>query len=207
MAQLRKQTEGNLVYYTSAQLDAYPGLRHAFFTKRGGVSKGDFASLNFRLNCADDPTHVRQNYTIAAALLGGTVDDVVRTSQKHTDTIRVVTAREPFTGQVADEAYDALITNVPGLCLSGFYADCQLSLLYDPKNHACGVVHSGWRGVLSQILPKTIEKMGREYGTRSQDLIVVVGPSICRRCFETDGDVPGALTRVYGDLMGEYIYR
>ena len=207
MAELRKVTNGDITYFVSNQLLAYPKLRHAFFTRTGGVSEGIFASLNFRFTGGDDHDRVVRNYTIAAEAIGVDPTHIVRTTQKHTDNIRVITEQEVFTGTIAEEAYDALITNVPGVTLTGFFADCQLIFFYDFKQKVCAVVHSGWRGVQNQIARKTLERMEQQFGCRPCDVIAVISPSICRRCFETDNDVPQALFSVYGDVIQDYLYK
>lgn len=203
---LKKQAE--LPHLTSPQLTPVPRLSHAFFTRMGGLSDGVFESLNFRFTGGDDRETVIQNYDRAARLLGGSQQEVVRTNQKHTDRIEVIrTAPEGFTSACDGEAVDALLTNLPGVTLTGFYADCQLLLFCDPKKHAIAVCHAGWRGVANEIVRKTIERMEQEFETRPRDLLVAVGPSICRACFETDDDVYEALTAVYGDRIMDNVYR
>ncbi len=208
MPDLIKNVQDSMVYFSAPQLSAYPHVRHAFFSRPGGVSQGDFESLNFRFTGGDDKEKVMRNYAAAARLLGGTEQDIVRTMQKHTARIEVVTARpEGFSSACDGEPVDALMTNVPGVILTGFYADCQLLLFYDHKTGAIAVAHAGWRGVQKEIARKTIEKMGAVYGTRPRDLACAVGPSICRNCFETDDDVFNALTEVYGEKISDFIYR
>lgn len=205
MSELRKQLADELVYFTSPQLSVYPRLRHGFFTRQGGVSKGVYESLNFRFTGTDDRENIMKNYDIAAHILGSDVHHIARTTQKHTDNIAVVEKLEDFT--TVGDGVDALMTNVPGVVLTGFYADCQLVMLYDHKNKACAVVHAGWRGVAQEIVRKTIEKMHAVYGTDAHELIAAVGPSICRSCFVTDDDVPEAMRAAFGGMVQEYMYR
>ena len=176
MPDLIRTEQDGLTYFQSPQLLAYPRVRHGFFTRLGGVSTGDFASLNFRFT-GDDHDKVMRNYAIAAQVLGGSEGDIVRTNQQHTDCIEVVT-EHPGEFKFAKEGapVDALMTNVCGVILTGFYADCQLLMLYDHKVKAVAVVHAGWRGVKNEIARKTIEKMSEVYGTRPRDLECVVGP-------------------------------
>ena len=84
---------------------------------------------------------------------------------------------------------DGMITDVPGVVLATFYADCVPLYFVDPVNRAIGLSHSGWRGTVGKIGRETVEAMGREYGTRAQDLTVAIGPSICRQCYEVSEDV------------------
>ena len=196
---IEKRFEKGGRYFVSPQLEMCPHVGHGFFTREGGVSKGIYESLNFRYTGSDDKALVEQNFKRAAEQIGGGFDHIVRTCQKHTDIIEVITEDQGEYRQVGvPGGCDALITNVPGVVLAGFYADCQLILLYDEKHHAIAAVHSGWRGVANRILAKTVERMGQEYGTQPKNIIAAVGPSICRRCFETDDDVPLAIDKYLG---------
>ena len=106
------------------QLLEHPGVRHVYTTRQGGASQGVFASLNFR-HTGDGPENIRENCSRAAAWVGRRYEDIVRTRQEHTDRIDVVRQWAPgirigFDGQGPS---DGLVTNVPGVCLMGFYAD------------------------------------------------------------------------------------
>lgn len=207
MANFITKSQGELIYLASPQMSAIPRLSHAFFTRRGGVSGGMFSSLNFRFGAGDSEADVARNYAIGAGLLGAQPDQIARTRQQHTDNIALVRKTDGTDTAFCDGPVDALITDVPGICLTGFYADCQLIMIYDRRAEACAVVHCGWRGVANQLLGKTIDKMCREFGSKTADMTVAVGPSICRRCFETEDDVPAAMTEAYGEIVRDYIYR
>ncbi len=205
MPELIKRTRDELVYYTAPQFDAFPSVKHAFFTRHGGRSTGIFDSLNFRFVGGDAKENVLKNYGIAASLFGKTQDSIVTTEQRHTDNIVEVTEPTGLSTKLG-EGIDAIMTNKPGVILVGFYADCQLLMFYDKRNKAAAVCHAGWRGVQNQIVRKTIEKMTSRYETRPSDLMVAVSPSICRRCFETDEDVPELLIESYGETVRENMY-
>ena len=205
MAELIRKQTGDLVTLHSPQLEMFPGLRHAYFTRHGGVSQGVYESMNFRFAGTDSRENVLENHRIAAAFLGGDGDRLARTTQMHTDNIVVVEDVDGFTS--IGDGVDALITATPGLVLAGYFADCQLVMLYDRKTNVCALAHSGWRGVVNGIVPKTIAKMQETFGTKPADLIVAVGPSICRSCFETNDDVPTLLREAYGDMVRDYLYR
>ena len=100
---------------------------------------------------------------------------------------------------------DAIVTALPDTPLCGFYADCVVTLLYDPATHTAGVAHAGWRGMAGGILPKTVEVMVARLGARRESLIAVLGPSIRQECFETDADVPEAMERLLGVAVRPYI--
>lgn len=205
MAELRKNQKDDIIYYTSPQLEAYRDLSHGFFARRGGVSCGEYDSLNFRFSSDDTTDNVRENHRRAAAVLGADESKIVRTLQKHTDNILVI--RGEYIPHDLSEPVDAIVTDVCGLCLTAYFADCQVIMLYDNKKKVCAIVHAGWRGVVNGIVKKTIQKMTDIFGCKAKDISAAVGPSICRRCFECDEDVPILLSQAYDRHMSEYIYK
>ena len=92
---------------------------------------------------------------------------------------------------------DGLITDVPGLVLSTFYADCVPLYFVDPVHCAIGLSHSGWRGTVNRMGKATIEAMRREYGSRPEELRCAIGPSICQDCYEVSGDVAVEFERAF----------
>lgn len=199
MQEFVKECLGDMTVLWAQPLLESPGVQHIYTTRTGGVSRGVYESLNFR-HTGDGPENIRENCTRAAALVGCGYEDIVRTRQEHTDAIAVVRERGRgirigFDGQ---RPSDGLITNVPGVCLMGFYADCQLLLFYDRRHKAIGCVHSGWRGTAQAIAEKAIRMMHEEYGTEAADLVCAIGPSICADCFETDRDVYNQLVDRFG---------
>ena len=118
---------GDMAVRWAAPILESPGVQHLYTTRQGGVSRGEFESLNFR-HTGDSPENIRENCVRAAALLGCDYEDIVRTRQEHTDFIDVVRGWAPGMriGFDNKQPSDGLVTNVPGVCLMGFYADCQL---------------------------------------------------------------------------------
>lgn len=205
MSDLRFDSSEPVPRYYSAQLAAFPRLRHGFFTRLGGVSAGAYESLNFRFNSGDKEEVVMRNYDLAAKSLGFDAAHIVRTKQCHSDNIAVVNGVDGFCA--AGDEVDALITATPGVLLAGFYADCQLVMMFDHHAKVCALAHAGWRGVANEIIPKTIRMMVERFNVRPADLTAAVSPSICRNCFETDDDVPEALERTYKESISDYMYR
>ncbi|MBR4955493.1 MAG: peptidoglycan editing factor PgeF [Clostridia bacterium] len=205
MAELRKNEKDGITYYTAPQLEPYRDLAHGFFTRRGGVSGGVYDSLNFRFSSEDTQSNVLENHRRAGALLGADESKIVRTLQKHTDNILVI--RGEYIPYDPSEPVDAIVTDVRGLCLTAYFADCQVVMLYDNKKKVCAIVHAGWRGAVNGIVKKTIQKMTDIFGCKAKDISAAVGPSICRRCFECDEDVPILLSQAYDRHMSEYIYK
>ena len=122
------------------------------------------------------------------------------TAQVHKDTVRQVTVKDWGKGVSRPKDYEAdgLITDVPGTTLAAFGADCLTALLYDPVHRAIGAVHAGWRGTASGILVRAVEAMAAAYSTKPEDLLCALGPCISACCFETDEDVPNAMTAALG---------
>lgn len=193
-----------LIYMTS---DKIP-LRHAFTTRYGGVSEGIFASLNLGSNRGDDPDAVRENYRRVCALMGVGIDDAAVTKQVHGNVVRTVTAadRHVCMSQVPYEA-DGLVTNVPGLPIFCFVADCVPVLMCDAKHRVIAAVHCGWRSSVSNILKNAVDAMCA-LGAVPQDITASLGAAIGACCFETDADVPEAIDRYLdGDSEGLYTRR
>lgn len=167
-------------------------VRHGFSTRLGGVSKGCFSSMDLSFVRGDEEEAVRENFRRIGASMGVSCEDMVFSQQTHTTNVRVVTEQDRGMGMTRPLEYsdvDGLVTNVPGLCLVTFYADCVPLYILDPVQKVIGLSHSGWRGTVGKIGKKTVEMMTKEYGSDSKDILVAVGPSICQDCYEVSEDV------------------
>ena len=189
---------GGVVYTAADSLG--PGVRCAFSTRLGGVSGGPFESLNLGRKRGDDPEKVAENFRRWCAAAGFDFDRMVFARQVHGTAVRVCTAGDAGIGLVRenDLECDALVTDVPGLTLVVFHADCIPVLLHDPVRRAVGAVHAGWRGTASGAVTAAVEAMRAAYGTDLADLRAAVGPGICRACFETRADVPDTVRSYLG---------
>ena len=183
------------------------GVAHGFSTRIGGVSQGVWAGLNLGYNRGDDPDRVRENVRLFCAAIGGDYDGLVKTRQVHGNHIQPVTAADKGMDPIPPAPWetDGLITDEPGLCLAVFCADCVPVLLYDPVRRCIAAVHSGWRGTASAIARRAAEKMITDYDCRPDSILVAIGPSIGRCCFETLADVPDEMTAALGALAAPYI--
>ena len=203
----RQHEQGGLVWFTADLLNKIP---HGFSTRQGGVSPAPWDSLNLRPNQGDGPEALRENYRRFFAAMGLDETRAVLSQQTHTANIRRVTERDAGKGLTRPRDYtdvDALITDVPGLPLTVFSADCGTVLLYDPVRQAVGAVHAGWRGCAAGIVEKTVRAMVEAYGSRPADLLAALGPCIGQCCFETDGDVPAAMRNALGQETEPFIQR
>lgn len=171
---------------------ALDGLKHAFFTRQGGVSEGNFASLNCSDRSADDPALVAENRAIAAAALGYPPARLVSVHQVHG--VAVAVCDGPWeTRPVAD----ALVTATPGLLLGVVTADCAPVLFADAGAGVVGAAHAGWRGAVAGVLEETLAAMRALGASR---ITAVVGPCIAQPSYEVGADLRDAvLTRAAGD--------
>lgn len=175
-------------------------VRHCFTMRPGGVSEGIFSALNLSFTRGDDPDHVRENYRRLAEALGVDLERIVCSDQTHTTNVRVVAEADAGKGVVRPKDYtdvDGLITNVPGLTLATFYADCVPLYFVDPVHRAIGLSHSGWRGTVCRMGEKTLEAMAENYGTRPEEVLCAIGPSICQDCYEVSADVAEAFAEEF----------
>ncbi len=183
----------NGVYYLTYPMFEETGMvKHAFSTRLGGVSKGVCSTMNFSFARGDSEEDVRENFRRMADVLEVEENDFVFSKQTHTTNVRVVTEKDRGKGLTKPLDYDdvdGLVTNVQGICLSTFYADCVPLFFVDPVKKAIGLSHSGWRGTVGKIGKKTVEKMQEEYGSNPKDILAAIGPSICQDCYEVSKDV------------------
>lgn len=181
-----------LPYLSFPLLEEQTWVQHLFSTRMGGVSSGIFSSMNLGLNRGDDPDCVRENFRRIAEVFHTDPGHFVLSDQTHTSHVRLVTQADAGNGITREKTFfdtDGLITNEPGLVLATFYADCVPLYFADPVHHAIGLSHSGWRGTVQEMGRVTAEAMTQAYGTRPEDLICAIGPSICADCYEVDEPV------------------
>ena len=190
--EMKIHEKNGVTYLTWPELEGFSWILHGFSTRLGGVSQGSLASMNLSFTRGDERKNVLENYNRITKALGCGVEDLVLSYQTHTTNVRVVTEEDKGKGILYPRDYqdvDGLVTDKPGIVLTTFYADCVPLYLIDPVHRAVGLSHSGWRGTKGRMGQATIHKMTQIYGTRPQDLIAAVGPSICQDCYEVSEDV------------------
>jgi YfiH family protein len=161
------------------------GTVHGFFTRRGGVSQGPYASLNASLSGGDDPGCVAQNRALMASALQVGADRLVGVTQVHG--CDVETVRLPWQVGAGPRA-DAMVTDTPGLALGVVTADCAPVLFHDAAAAVIGAAHAGWRGAVSGVLEATIKAMERLGATRS-GIVAAIGPCIGQASYEVGDDL------------------
>ncbi len=171
---------------------AYPMLEktgivnHGFSTRLGGVSTGHCATMNISTTRGDSSEAVEENRRRIAAAIGVKAEDLTYTNQTHTTNVAVV--GEEDRGKQFMET-DGMVTNVPGICLVTFYADCVPLFFVDPVHGAIGLSHSGWKGTVHKMGQVTVELMKEQFGSNPSEMVAAIGPSICQECYEVSEDV------------------
>ena len=186
-----KENKG-VTWLTYPAFEQFTDIVHGFSTRLGGVSEGIYASMNLSFTRGDEDAAVHENYRRFAAALGFSERDIVTSDQTHTANVRLVTEKDRGNGITKPRPYtdvDGMITNVPGLVLATFYADCVPLYFIDPVHRAIGLSHSGWRGTVAKIGAVTVRRMQEEFGSEPSEIYAAVGPSICHDCYEVSEDV------------------
>lgn len=192
--------KGEVVYLTYPLLEETETVVHGFTTRLGGVSKGVCSSMNLSFSRGDEEVAVYENYRRIADAVGFPYESIVCSDQTHTTNVRKVGKDDRGKGLLFSRNYhdvDGLITNEPEVTLATFYADCVPLYLVDPVKKAIGLSHSGWRGTVGKIGKVTVEAMGREFGSRPEDILTAIGPSICQECYEVSEDVAEEFRKIY----------
>ena len=189
---LRLDTFGPTPFVRVKGLDDLKGITAGFSTRLGGVSRGEFSSLNLARSSEDNEKAVMENYRRLGESMGIDYTRISCTHQVHKSDILVVTEEDAGDGITRPRTHfevDAQITNVPNLPLIVYAADCVPILLADPVSRVIGVAHAGWRGTVAGIAAKTVEKMQEVYGCLPENIHAAIGPSIGPDNYEVDETV------------------
>ena len=211
MPHMNVRKNKGVTYLTWPEFEKIPGFVHGFSTRLGGVSEGIYSSMNLSFTRGDKEEAVRENYNRISAALGFSPEDIVTSDQTHTANVRVITAEDRGNGITKPRPYtdvDGMITNVPGLVLATFYADCVPLYFADPGHKAVGLSHSGRRGTAAGIGAVTVKELQKHYGTRPEDIYAAIGPSICQDCYEVSEDVILEFQKTFSrELWKDIFYR
>lgn len=185
-------TSDGLCYLTFPKIDALKIADCVFSTRLGGVSSGDFYSMNMSFTRGDDKKNVLENYKRLCEPVGINPKRLVFTKQTHTT--NVYNADLNYMGSKAPENadytdIDGLITNERGVGLVSQFADCVPLVFCDPVKKVIATSHAGWRGTVGEIGKKTVQKMQADYGCNPSDIVVGIGPSVGVCCYEVDEPV------------------
>lgn len=180
------------IIVTFPQFEKVDFLTHAFASKIGGVSTGKYAQYNFSFTNGDNRENVLENYKRVCKILGTDYKKCVLSHQTHTTNIRIITEDDIGKGIVKPRDFDdidGLITNLKGVTLVTQYADCVPLVFVDTKAQVIAASHGGWRGTVNNIAGKTVRLMGERFGSKPENILVGIAPSIGKCCFEVDEPV------------------
>lgn len=183
-----KPVKPQLTYYDIAEgVTAFSSTRH------GGYSQGNHGEFNVNLYCSDDPEDIAENRKALCRMLKIPVDRLIMPHQVHqTGIVQIGKTFLRLSDEVRRdvlEGIDALMTNLPGVCIGVSTADCIPIILYDPGHHAASVIHSGWRGTVANIAGVAVTSMQVAYHSRPEALKAVIGPGISLEHFEVGDEV------------------
>lgn len=171
------------MFIQAPNLASHSGIRHAFFTRQGGVSDGIYASLNGGIGSSDEPAKVQENRRRMAGALRIEPDALISVYQVHSPDAVIVEG--PWRGDRPKA--DAMVTATPGLALGITTADCGPVLFADPDARVIGAAHAGWRGAVTGVLESTVAAMER-LGARRERIVAALGPTISQKAYEVGPD-------------------
>lgn len=178
-------------------------LKACFTTRLGGVSSGEFASLNLGYKKNDSAANVKANFERVFKAMGIERERAALASQVHGSRICIVdeahTGRA-VTGENGEPCFDGLATNRRGIALVTFYADCVPVFLYDARVKAIALAHSGWRGTVKRIAAGAVRTMAEAFGSRPSDIVAAIGPAIGGCCFEVGAEVDAEFEKAGFDM-------
>ncbi|QHT69407.1 peptidoglycan editing factor PgeF [Rhodocytophaga rosea] len=196
---MHQQSFANVPLWQFEQLLPYPNIKHFVSGRHGGVSLNEVGTFNLSFRASDSRENVIENRRRLAQALDIEPSRLVFPAQTHSDRVQLVTAS---TNPDTLTETDALITNTPGICICVMSADCVPILLYDPVTQSVGAVHAGWKGTVSKILTRTIEAMQQAFGTRPENLVAGIGPSISPEKYQVGSEVIEAVQQAFGHTKG-----
>jgi polyphenol oxidase len=194
-----ERQEEHCEYLQFERLAEIPGLVHAVFTRRRGFSAPPFAGLNASSVTGDDLVAVRRNKAEIVAALGL---PLVATRPVHGAAVAVVEREsaaeqsadwwEPLQARLRHIEADAMMSDQAGFAFCWAYGDCAPILLFDPEHGAFALLHAGWRGTATEVVPAAVAGMAERYGSRPAALLAGIGPAIGACCYEVNESVEQA---------------
>ena len=170
-----------MMFY-SKKLIKFKNIRHGFFNREGGISKGIYKSLNCGLGSEDKIKNIRKNIKIVCKKIGCSNKNLILMDQIHSNIVHNI--NRVNTKKLKG---DSLITSKKGTALGILTADCAPVFIYDPTNNLISALHAGWKGAYKQIISTTLKKF-KSCGSNLDDLIAVIGPCIGKRNYEVKKD-------------------
>lgn len=175
----------------SRRLEDEPGVTHGFTTRIGGVSKPPFDTLNLGTSRDEPMSNILENYRLLAAAYGLEYGELALVRHEHGDVILRIDRSHGGRGVALEplDFSDGFVTNDPGVTLMTCHADCSAFFVYDPRTRSIGLAHAGWKGMFKRIGQKLCKRLADEFGADPRDMIAVIGPCICEKCFEVEREL------------------
>lgn len=199
LGNMRLREKDGVSYLTFPCYDDLDFVTNAFSTKKGGVSTGEFSTMNLGFHRGDSEETVLENYHRFCNAIGVSFEKLVASAQDHHTVIRRVTSQNTGIGIWKERdlrSVDGLLTNEPGIVLVTYYADCTPLYFVDPVKKAIGLAHAGWRGTVLEMGRHMVQAMRTQFDSDPEDLIVAIGPSIGQCCYEVDDPVVQAVEKL-----------
>lgn len=200
----------NLKYLTVDEFSKTGCVRHCFSTRCGGVSTGDYFSMNLRFNASDKRENVLKNFEIISSEVGIDYTKLILTKQVHEDIIKSVDSSFCGNGIMFENKFDSadgLICGESGVPITVFGADCLPVMFLDPKARVIATAHSGWKGTLKKIAQKAAYKMIKDYNSKPEDIIVAIGPSVRLESYEVSEELAELFEKEFGKEYTKEISR
>ena len=198
---MRQFQQDGLVYYKFDSFDD-DAIDHAIFSRKGGSSKGPYASLNLGGTNGDDPEAVLANHEKLFKVFGRPYSSRFDVWQVHGKTITFSEAPRP--PEKKHPPADGIFTDKPEVTLIMRFADCVPLLFHDPIKKVVGIVHAGWQGTLLRIGAEAVNAIEDRYGSLAADLRVGLGPSICGKCYQVGEEVRQQFLKAWGDEADQF---
>ena len=170
--------------FFSKKLNKFPNLKHCFFSRKYGFSKGLYESLNCGYGSDDNKENVFKNLQLVSNKMNCSRDSLITLNQKHTNQVIHFKNKTSVENKLTA---DAIVSEVSNIGIGILTADCAPILFYDPQKKIIGCAHSGWKGALNGIIKNTVKKFN-ELNSNNNDLIAVVGPCIDKRNYKVKED-------------------
>lgn len=200
----------DLTYLSFNNIEETELVKHAFSTRLGGVSGGEFSSMNLSFQRGDKEEDVHENFNRISKSIGVKKESLIACKQTHTANVQVVDRTIKGNGIYSAnilEDVDGLVTNDPEVCLFTTYADCVPLYFLDRVNKVIGLSHSGWKGTVEKIGAETIRVMEKEFKSKPEEILVGIGPSICESCYEVSKDVADKFLDAFDDSVHNEILK
>ena len=170
--------------FFSSKLNEFKNLKHCFFSRKNGVSKGYYKSLNCGLGSNDDREKVLKNLELVSKKIGCDSNFLITLNQKHSNEVIYFENQKSVKNKLAG---DAIVCKARNIGIGILAADCAPILFYDPQKKIIGCAHAGWKGALNGIIKNTVKKFN-ELNCKNEDLIAVIGPCIKKQNYEVKTD-------------------